>query len=397
MKRSLELGKRRKQGEGSALIDSWENNFYIVGGTRSGKTTFMIYLAYWQMPDHALIVLDPHGELAPKVATLADKDRLVYVDIKNPLVINPLKRNYNLTDIAEEYAGAINASAKVNAPQQVEVTVKMARILLNALEVFEQEHFSNSYLIDFLDNWKTRQEHFSKVVKTDYWRKYDDKGQEGRELRMSGSRITDRLSLFEKNEYVRAFLEGDDEFDVEDIVKNKKIVCFNLEHIPSKARHYIGNLITYAIKTYINQADLSAPRLGVYVDEFHSFINETFDDSLVSCLKRGVNFVLAHQNHSQVLPSTVDIALGNSQVIIALDVGDTEAKKMLYKYPELKKDDLINIEQYHAYLSINKTPHYVETYYKKIKSYSPPEKPKERVNFFRNAIINAESTVSATA
>lgn len=387
----VKLGKMVKPSEGLATIDEWRN-FYIVGGTRSGKTTFMLYLAYHQMPNSALIVIDPHGELAPKIATLAPKERLIYADINNPLVINPLKRSYPISDIAEEYAGAINASTKVNAPQQVDVTVKMSRILLNALEVFKQEHFSTSYLIDFLDNQKTRFAHFGAITKTPYWQAYDDKGKEGIELRMSGSRISDRLTLFDKNEYVRAFLEGEDQFDIEQIVKNKQIVCFNLEHIPKNARHYIGNLITYAVKTYITKAGLSSDSLGVYVDEFHSFINETFDDALVSCLKRGVNFVLAHQNHAQVFPATIDIALSNSSVIASLNLGEVEAKKMLYKYYGLKKDDLLTIEKHHAYLSINNRPYYVKCYYKDILPYTPPTKPKETVNFFRSGIIEVAET-----
>jgi Flp pilus assembly CpaF family ATPase len=72
----VKLGKMKISEEGLAVISDWRN-FYIVGGTRSGKTNFMIFLADWQMPDHALVVIDPHGELAPQIATLAPKDRLI--------------------------------------------------------------------------------------------------------------------------------------------------------------------------------------------------------------------------------------------------------------------------------------------------------------------------------
>jgi hypothetical protein len=308
----------------------------------------------------------------------------------------PLKRKYSITDIAEEYAGAINASVIVNARQQVEITGRMARILLNALEVFKDEHRSNSYLINFLDNKKTRERHFKDIIKTDFWITYDENHKEGIDLRQSGRSITDRLTIFDKNEYVKAFIEGDDEFNIEEIVKNKSIVCFNLEHVPKNARHYIGNLITYAIRTYINRSNLADSNLGVYVDEFHSFINETFDDALVSCLKRGVNFVLAHQNHAQVLGATVETALSNSQVVVALDVGEVEAKKMAYKYKGLKAQDILDIEKHHAYISINKSPYYVETYHIPVKPYIHLEKPytpRSKVNFFRSGIINIGKTV----
>ncbi|MFZ2403906.1 MAG: hypothetical protein WAW41_02140, partial [Methylobacter sp.] len=66
-------------------------HFYCIGRTQSGKSVYLANLLK-QTLDKAMVIVDPYGGLARIIAALAPADRLVYVDLRHPLVINPITR-----------------------------------------------------------------------------------------------------------------------------------------------------------------------------------------------------------------------------------------------------------------------------------------------------------------
>jgi hypothetical protein len=322
-----EIGiKEKKPEEGTAIVDLDDIvHSYIIGASRSGKTNFMVGYAK-AMLDHAMIVIDPAGTLAPQIASLAPKDRLVYIDKDHPFVINPLRRDYlNKSDKVKEITSVVNAAVQVLTPHQVDITVKMEKILRRAIYMFEDSELSLEYLSSFLENFKTRNQFFTGKAKPDFWQLYDSPNtmerKERDENRATGGRITDRLSLLYEDENLSPFVIGKDQLDLFEITREKKILCFNLDGMYEEDMAYIGNLITYAVRSFSTKCPKNNPRLTVFIDEFHYFINKSFANTLTSCLKRNISFCMSHHDHSQAPEGLINIAVNGAKLLESLEVG----------------------------------------------------------------------------
>ncbi len=395
---NLRLGMTRAQPGGRydhdrPLLREWTNT-YILGKSRTGKTNFMTYLACHQMEEMAVIILDPYGELARMVATMADKDRLVYADILNPLTINCLQRPYlNKSERARELADAINASVAVNTPGQMDITVKMFRIISEAIGVIKDGDINLQKLSEFLDSKSERHKYFKDhgIQMPTYWKEFDSGGQRYEQLRASAERVADRFFTLYSNENLADFILGDDEFDLFKIVENKSIVVFNLEGMQADEVFYIGNLVTHAIKTFLVKAPKKSNGLGIYIDEFHLFLTKQFQNEFTKCLKKNINFVVCHHDHAQTDKSLLNIILGASYLKACFKCGREDAKRMASEI-DVDVDEIRGISKHHAFINLDDTVYYLKTFRCEIEEYAPPERPapkpdKDTVNFFRSGII----------
>lgn len=375
------------------LLRGWTNT-YILGKSRSGKTNFMTYLACHQMKDMAVIILDPYGELARMVATMADKDRLVYADILNPLTINCLQRPYlNKSERARELADAINASVAVNSPGQMDITVKMFRIISQAIGIIRNGDIDLEVLSEFLDSKSFRAKYFRDkgIVIPTYWKEFDSGGIRYEQLRASAERVADRFFTIYSNENLVDFVLGDDDFDLFKIINNKNIVVFNLEGMQADEVFYIGNLITHAIKTFLVKSPKNTNGVGIYIDEFHLFLTKQFQNEFTKCLKKNINFVVCHHDHAQTDKSLLNIVLGSSYLKTCFKCGKEDAKRMASEI-DVDFDDICGIKKYHAFINLDDNIHYIKTFKCDIEEYQPEqERVQESVNFFRNGIISIRS------
>jgi hypothetical protein len=356
----------------------------------------MSYLAYHQLEEMGLIILDPYGEISRKIASIAG-DRLVYVDKHHPLTINCLKRGYlNRSERARELADAINASVSVNSPGQVDITVKMFRIISNAIETIDPDVINLKLLSEFLDSKGARDKYFAGKNRPDYWQEFDSKGNRYEQLRASAERVADRFYTLYNNETLEKFVMGPDQFDLFEIMEKRKVVCFNLEGMQGEELFYIGNLVTHAIKTFLVKAPFDGNGLGIYIDEFHLFLNKSFQNEFTKCLKKNINFVVSHHNHSQTEPSLLNILLGSCYLKVCLQCEREDAKRMAGYY-QTKPDELDGIGKYHAFLENREKVYYVKTFPVEIEFYTPPPaKPPapapEVLNFLRHGTIPLETS-----
>ena len=216
-----------------------------------------------------------NGDLAERVAGLAPKDRLVYVDKDHTISLNPLGRNYlNRSKKANELIEVVNSAVMaLTDDQQMPITVQMAKIIRNAVRVFSDDQMNIEYLGQFLEYKSER-----KKVPDKYWQEFDitPRGQRNEQAE-SAKRISARLSIFYEDENLVPFIRSKYEFDIPEIVEKKRIIVFNLNGFDDESTAFIGGLVSNAMKSYyLHQATKESAPLYFYCDEYHLFINKLF-------------------------------------------------------------------------------------------------------------------------
>lgn len=364
----IDFGIPLKPSQGLACGE-YEHRFrglYVLGKTRTGKSSFLTNLAKNEF-DHPLIVLDPAGGLAESIAALAPKDRLTYVTKNNPLCVNPLSRgNLSRSEIANEFSQAVDAcvSSVTTSP---ETSTLMQRLICEVIYVLDQDQMNVKYVSDFLEYKAVRDTHDWHGDKPDFWVSFDLKDRfvwEEKERRDSAKRVSNRLSAFYRDEIVRPFVVGPCEFDVWDIIQNRKIVVFNLYGLDRLATVFLGNLITFAVMSYYeHHAHKGDPPLFLYIDEFHKFLTKFVDFSQYG--KYNLSLNIAHQNHEQLSKEMVSNILGNCDTLAVFKCGYAEAERMAKEF-QIKPEDFLNLKEYQCWIKIIDSNHLIQTF-------APPE------------------------
>lgn len=373
-------------------------HLYVVGKTQTGKSTFFLNIIN-QILDNAIIVVDPKGSFAENVKNLAPKDRLIYIDKKNPIVINPLKRrNLGWSESAIEFAEVMNACIEGTTSSK-ETTTLMKEIILNAVRVFNPSQRNLTYLSDFLNYVNVRFAHLGitdtdvkleKIIKEHlynkfdpYWINFDAKDSRNwlvnREKVESAKRVGARLSTFITHTVMRKFTVGENQLEIPDIVRDRKILIFNLKGFDTDSKIYLGNLITHAVKSYFNyQAGKGSPPLFLYVDEFQTFITPFFDEMLSQAAEYNISVNVAHQNHDKVEKKTLGTVLGNCHTLVTFNCGYDEASRMANEMGITSKP-IMNLNKYEVIIKIGNELH------NPCMTYKPPKIEAPQYNFLKDA------------
>lgn len=387
----ITLGIGLKSTEGFAAVKEADRYKHLLclGSTGTGKTTFLANLILKEL-EQACIILDPNGHLTEYVAPHIPPERLIYIDRHNHLSLNPLTRGYlNWSENAKELVQLINAAVGEVSPRQASLTVLMTRITKNALRVFNEEQLSIQYLMHFLDNPTERK----KFGSDQYWQHFDDKG--SHEQIESAKRVSSRLSLYYDDLDLRPFLTGNNELNIEQIVRDKKIVIVNLEGFGDEATSFLGCLVTNQVKSYyLHQATRGGNPLYFYCDEFHLFITEHFDRFLAEGRKFNMSFNFSGHSFA-LLNKFLRSMFLRSHVKIVLQNEDEDAE-ILAKSLQIKTPEIINLKPFHAIARIGNKNHNVLLFKppQSANTFSFPVKPKQieesnnECNFLSNSWVN---------
>lgn len=356
----------------------------IFGATGRGKTVYLLNLIR-QLTDYALIVIDPNGDLAPRVAGMVEKDRLIWIDKANPFSFNPFARkSINKSELANELMEVINSSVSAFNPDQFGISVRMSRIFRKVLEVCDGHQLNLAYICEFLSSSTARYNHFQGKHKPLFWKDFESKDYDKADVRMSAERIADRFSLFVDDENLFKFIDGPNVFDLNEIAKNRKIVCVNLDDFDDEVRVILGCLITHQIKNYYIHGRPGGYPLFVLIDELHLFLNELFQRLIVEARKYNLGFILSGHSLFQVSKSFRPILM-NCYTKVCLGVSYEDAK-YLSNEMRLKDTDIMGLKKFEAFVSIGKDTHLVFCYPPpEVVPYNPqiPE-PQAEADFYRD-------------
>lgn len=380
------LGLMLTASEGLPDIEDEDRfkHLYCIGRSGSGKSTFLLNLISQEF-DNCCIIIDPAGSFAESVASLSPPDRLIYIDKKHPIIINPLNRpGLDWSEVANEFSEVMNAcvSATTSSPES---SVLMNELIRNSIRVLEGNDKSIKHMANILNTEKTREQYKS----DHYWGIFDraekiTRQYEFREKRDSAKRVGSRLSAFYDNEIMESFTIGLNEFDVDRFVANKNIVVLNLSGFDNDTKMYLGNLAVSAVKSYYNhKPSTGLDPLYLYVDEFHRFQIPFWEEMLSQARKYNISINIAHQDHEQIKKPVLSSILGNVHTKVVFSCGHTEAFTMGNEF-DFKPDVLKNLGKYQAYIRIGTKNHKVMTDPPpKTTPFSPPPpRPGEKIHNF---------------
>ncbi len=367
-------------------LDKRFNHTYIIGKTGKGKSTLMENMALYDINfGLSVIFIDPSGVSCRKIYhNIKDKDRVIYISIEHPKVINPIhKEGYKLDILIQEFIQILDVLITLTASNP-ESTVMMRLIIGHAMRAISHEDQKNiQFINDLLLNRETRkilaqqleQEKRQHTEEYKFWNTFDQPANWQRPE--SAQRVAARLSEISTGEMKR-FTIGKNELDIEDIVKNKKVILVDTSRMTKNSKIYLTNLLVYAVYSYAlfseNMFVKNPDPLLVYVDEFSIVVSDLFDELLATTRKQSIGFVLAHQNFSQIPKNILDTVMGVVDTMITFACGDTEAKRFSEIY-DVKPRELMDLQPYSAWIRLG-NDNILTDLYEPIINYVPslPEK-----------------------
>jgi hypothetical protein len=363
---------------------------YIIGKTGTGKSVLMERMADYDMKfGLPTIFIDPKGDSVNK---LTGNSNYQYISFKHPVKINPLRRKgYKVDTLIREFTDVMDIMITATTINP-EATVRMKEIIAKAIKGFKEEDRSLQFLNKFLSFKEVRQSYnFNHVPETRKW--FD----EIENLSKSGTKkvsdyintmssIASRLSQFLDNDEMSQFLTtGENEFDIADFIESGKSLLVNTNTSDNDNQRFLSALILYSVFSYIKDEKVKKP-LMIYIDEFQTSVNSNFPTLLQFARSCQVGFTISHHDFLEIDPKVLSSIFGIVGSYVVFNCGDTEAKR-LAGIVRVKETDIMDLEDYTAYLRLGTKNSLIKTFPPLQNSFIPPheEEPQAPVyNFLSN-------------
>lgn len=344
-------------------------HMYVIGKTGMGKSTLLENMAIQDIENgEGLAFVDPHGSSAEKLLDYIPEER-----IKDTLYFAPFDLGHPVSfNILEDMGpdkrhlvvnGLMSTFEKLWADMW---SARMSYILQNTIQALLEYPDStllgiNRVLVDKNYRKKVVNNVKDPAVRA-FWleefAKYTD-----RYTQEATPAIQNKVGQFVSNPLIRNIIgQPNSAFDIREIMDKKKILIANL----SKGKVGEGNanllggmLITRIYLAAMSRADASErelqtlPNFNLYVDEFQSFANKTFENILSEARKYKLNLTIAHQYIEQMEEEVRNAVFGNVGTMITFRVGAYDAEVLEKEFaPTFYADNLVNLGVYQMYLKL---------------------------------------------
>lgn len=339
---------------------------YIIGKTGMGKSTLLQTMISSDVrKGEGLAVLDPHGDLIEKVLKnipACRKKDLIYLnpqDKSNGICFNPLE-NKNPEESHLVASGLISVFKKI---WQDFWGPRMEHILRNALLTLLE--FPNTTLLDLQ----------RLLVEKDF-RKEKILGLKDRQVQYFWLNEFEKYSKFFRQEAIapiqnkigqflsspiirKVIAQPKSSFNLREVMDQGKILLVNLSKgkIGEDNASLLGAMLTTKIGlTALSRGNMPEEQrqdFYLYIDEFQSFITDSYIDVLAEARKYRLNLILAHQYLNQIEEKIRQAVFGNVGTIVSFRIGAEDARYLEQEfYPVFGQEDLVNLPCYTAYLKL---------------------------------------------
>ena len=344
-------------------------HMYVIGKTGMGKSTLLENMAIQDIQNgEGMAFIDPHGSSAEKLLDYVPEERVKDVLYFAPFdLAHPV--SFNILDDLGPDKRHLVVNGLMSTFEKIWVdawSARMAYILQNTLLALLEYPDStllgvNRVLVDknyrkkVVDNVK---DPAVKAFWVEEFAKYTD-----RYTQEATPAIQNKIGQFVSNPLIRNIIgQPNSAFDIREMMDKKKILIVNLAKGKvgeGNANLLGGMLITRIYLAAMSRADASAhelnklPNFYLYVDEFQSFANKTFENILSEARKYKLNLTIAHQYIEQMEEEVRDAVFGNVGTMITFRVGAYDAEVLEKEFaPTFYADHLVNLGIYQMYLKL---------------------------------------------
>jgi len=347
-------------------------HMYLLGSSGTGKSTTLENMIYQDIQaGHGVAVIDPHGNLAEKVLNFIPSHR-----INDVVYFNATDTEYpcgfNILENADEsYRQFLIVSSLVSTFKKIWIDSwrpRLEYVLRNAILALLA--YPGSTLLGItrmLEDEEYREmviEKLTDPVVKSFWEN---------EYPKYPKRLQDEVFTSIQNKVGQLFSmpliknivgQVKSKISISEIIDEEKILIINLSKgvIGEDASALLGAImvteIQMAIMSRIKLSKVRRRDFYLYIDEFHTFITDSFFSMLSRASNYHLNLIIAHQYIGQLMTTKEntelrDTIFNNVGTIIAYRVIEEDARflsKNIFK--KIKTTDLINLDNYNIYLKL---------------------------------------------
>lgn len=342
-------------------------HLHAIGGTGTGKTTFMANLIRQDMESgQGFALLDPHGDLVDRLLSIVPESRLddvVLIDAGD----EEFSVGFNIISAKADYEKTLLASDLVSVFQRLSTSWgdQMTVVLRNAILAF-LERPEGGTLADvqrFLLEPDFRASVLESVLDADvvyYWKKGFPQ--------LGGSKsigpVLTRLQTFLSPKPIRYMVgQRDAKLDIAEIMDSGKILLVKLPQglMGAENSYLLGSLIV----SKIQQAAMARQRMAesqrrlftLYVDEFQNFITPSMAEILSGARKYRLSLVLAHQELAQLgrNDAVASAVLANAGTRVVFRVGDSDARELAKGFAHFEPEALQSLAVGEAIIRVERS------------------------------------------
>jgi len=341
-------------------------HIHVIGKTGTGKSTLIEQMALQDLiSGNGFALIDPHGDLAERIAARVPKSRQVDViylnasDSNQPYGYNPL-RHVRTDRIALAASGIMEVFAKM-WPEAW--GVRMEHILRNILlALLEQPNSTLHDILRIISDSKYRK-NIAQSLNNETVRAFllNEFERFSFGYRADGTApIQNKVGAFLADPLLNRILTAPKEdLHIRQIMDEGRVLLVNLAkgRIGEDSSSLLGGLLvtTIGLAAY-SRADTTAEKrrdFFVYIDEFQSFTTLAVANMLAELRKYRVGFTVAHQYLHQLDADIRHAVLGNAGTLIGFRVGAEDAPYLVREFAdEFDQADLMQLPNHRIYLKL---------------------------------------------
>jgi hypothetical protein len=344
------LGIREEWGQETPFVlfpEDRRHHLYAIGKTGTGKTTLLRNLILQDIEaGNGVGVIDPHGDLATDILDFIPRRRVEDVAYFNPAALDyPV--GLNLVGCTPPDKRHLVASGVVSAFQGIWPDFwgpRLEYILYAAIAaLLDCENVSLLGVQRMLSDGRYRA-WVVKQIKDPMVRSFwvnEFEGYDARFLREAVAPIQNKVGQLLMSPHVRNILgQVRSKIDARFMMDNGRIFIADLSKgkLGADKSSLLGALLMtqfqLAAMSRSNVPEAERKDFFLYVDEFQSFVSDSFVSILSEARKYRLCLTLSHQYIEQLRPEIRDAVFGNVGSIVGFRVGHRDAKVLEQAFGE---------------------------------------------------------------
>jgi len=340
------------------------SHIYVIGKTGTGKSTLLETLVLQDLQaGHGFALIDPHGDLADRIATQFRENGansvhyLNAADPTQPFGYNPLRR-VRADKIPLAVSGLLETLKKLWPDAW---GVRMEHVLRNSLYALLGRDGSRLPDVLRLYNDEDFRKEIVRGIENETVRNFWTEEFERYPARLRADAVApiqNKLgALLSDPTLYRILVEPKIDLRFRAMMDEGRSLLVNVAkgRIGEDSALLLGGLLvsTIGLAAFSRAESKIRKPFFLYVDEFQNFTTRMLANMMSELRKYGVGLTLAHQYMHQLDPEIRHAVLGNAATLISFRVGPDDASVLAKEFqPVFDVEDLLNLPNHAIYLKL---------------------------------------------